>query len=118
MSNENSNIMRNKVQLIGHLGGTPEVKEFENNKVARVSIATNETYKTAKGEFRKETTWHNLVIWGKLAESAEKYFKKGSEVIIEGKIVNRTYEDKDGQKKYITEIKVDQFMMLGAKADS
>lgn len=110
--------MRNKVQLIGNLGATPEVKEVGNSKVARVSIATHESYKNAKGEYVKETTWHSLVLWGTHAEAAEKLFKKGSEIIIEGKIVNRSYDGKDGQKKYVSEIRVDQFMMLGAKAES
>lgn len=106
--------MRNKVQLIGNLGGTPDVKEFSgNNKVARVSIATNERYKNAKGEYVTETTWHNLVLWGKQAETAKQLFKKGSEIAVEGKIVNRSYETKDGSKRYISEIKVDSFLLLG-----
>ena len=108
--------MRNKVQLIGNLGNTPEVKAFgENGKVARVGIATTEKYKNAKGEYVSETTWHNLVIWGKQAENAEKLMTKGAEVLIEGKIVNRNYEDKDGIKRYISEIKVDEFIMLATK---
>lgn len=108
--------MRNKVQLIGNLGNVPEVKEFNGNgKVARVGLATSERYKNAKGEYVTETTWHNLVIWGKQAENAEKLMKKGSEVLVEGKIVNRNYEDKDGNKKYISEIRVDEFIMLGSK---
>lgn len=106
--------MRNKVQLIGNLGGTPDVKEFSgNNKVARVSIATNERYKNAKGEYVTETTWHNLVLWGKQAETAKQLFKKGSEIAVEGKIVNRSYETKDGSRRYISEIKVDSFLLLG-----
>ncbi|MCG9911316.1 MAG: single-stranded DNA-binding protein [Flavobacteriales bacterium] len=106
--------MRNKVQLIGNLGGTPDVKEFSgNNKVARVSIATNERYKNAKGDYVTETTWHNLVLWGKQAETAKQLFKKGSEIAVEGKIVNRSYETKDGSKRYISEIKVDSFLLLG-----
>lgn len=111
--------MRNKVQLIGNLGGTPEVKTFEGNsgKVARVSLATNESYRNAKGEYVKETTWHNLVLWGKQAETAERLFKKGSEIVVEGKIVNGSYEGKDGQKRYFTEIRVEQFMMLGIPAE-
>jgi len=108
--------MRNKVQLIGNLGNAPEVKAFgENGKVARVGIATTERYKNTKGEFVSETTWHNLVIWGKQAENAEKLMTKGAEVLIEGKIVNRNYEDKDGIKRYISEIKVDEFIMLATK---
>lgn len=107
--------MRNRVQLIGNLGAQPDVKSFnETGKVARVSLATNEKYKNNKGELVTETTWHNLVLWNKQAENAEKFFKKGSEVAIEGKIVNRTYEDKDGQKKYVHEIHVNEFVLLGS----
>lgn len=111
--------MRNKVQLIGNLGNAPEVKTFDGNsgKLARVSLATNERYKNNKGEYVTETTWHNLVLWGKQAETAERLFKKGSEIAVEGKIVNRSYEDKDGQKRYITEIRVEQFTMLGSPAE-
>lgn len=106
--------MRNRVSLIGNLGAAPEVKEFNGNgKVAKVGIATTERYKNAKGEYVSETTWHNLVIWGKQAENAEKLMKKGAEVAVEGKIVNRTYEDKNGVKKYVHEIYVNEFIMLG-----
>ena len=79
-------------------------------------MATNETYRNAKGEKVTETQWHNLVAWGKLAEIIEKYIGKGKEVAIEGKLVNRSYTDKDGIKKYITEIQVNELLMLGAKA--
>lgn len=110
--------MRNRVQLIGNLGSAPELKEFNGNgKMARVSIATNERYKNAKGDYVTETTWHNLVIWGKQAESAVKYFRKGAEVAIEGKIVNRSYEDKDGSKKYVSEVHVSDFVLLGSKPE-
>lgn len=106
--------MRNKVQLIGNLGNAPEVKEFNGNgKVARVGMATNERYKNAKGEYVTETTWHTLVLWGKQAENAAKILKKGSEVAVEGKIVNRSYEDKDGQKRYVHEVHVNDFLLLG-----
>lgn len=109
--------MRNRVQLIGNLGNAPEVKEFgKNGRLAKVSMATNERYKNAKGEYVTETMWHNLVIWGKLAETAEKYFTKGQEVAVEGKLVNRSYE-KDGEKKYITEIKVENFIFLGGNKE-
>ena len=110
--------MRNKVQLIGNLGSMPEVKATNANvKVARVAIATNETYKNAKGGYVKETTWHSLVIRGKQEENAERLLKKGSEVAVEGKIINRSYEGKDGQKRYVSEIRVDAFILLGHPAE-
>lgn len=109
--------LKNKVQLIGNLGGKPEIKETESGKkLAQFSVATNESYRNAKGEKITETQWHRLVAWGKLAEIAEKYLDKGKEVAIEGKLVNRSYTDKEGNKKYITEIQVNELLMLGAKA--
>jgi single-strand DNA-binding protein len=109
--------LKNKVQLIGNLGNAPEVKTTENGKkLARFSVATNESYRNASGEKVTETTWHNLVAWGKVAEIAEKYLVKGSEVAIEGKLINRIYSDKDGNKKYITEVQVNELLLLGAKA--
>ena len=109
--------LKNKVQLIGNLGSTPEVKTFESGKkVANFRIATTEIYRNAKGEKVKDTQWHNLVMWGKLAEIAEKHLTVGKEVAVEGKLVNRQYTDKDGNKKYYTEIQVSELLMLGAKA--
>ena len=109
--------LRNSVRLIGHLGAAPEVKNLEKgNKVAKLSIATNDTYTNQNGEKVKETYWHNLVAWGKTAEIAEKYLSKGSEVAIEGKLTNRSYTDKDGTKKYITEILVSEILLLDKKA--
>ncbi|MBS1919808.1 MAG: single-stranded DNA-binding protein [Bacteroidetes bacterium] len=110
--------LKNKVQLIGNLGNAPEVKTFESGKkVASFRIATTEIYRNAKGEKVKDTQWHNLVMWGKLAEIAEKYLDKGKEVAIEGKLVSRNYADKEGNKKYITEIQVNELLMLGAKSE-
>jgi single-strand DNA-binding protein len=109
------NAMKNKVQLIGNLGMTPEGKEINGKKFVRFSLATNESYKNAKGEKVTETQWHNLVAWGKTAEIIEKYLVKGSEVAIEGKLMNRNYTDKSGVKKYVTEILVNDMLMLGAK---
>ncbi len=109
--------LRNSVNLIGNLGAKPEFKQLENsNAVARMSIATTETYKNAKGERIQDTTWHQLVAWGKTAEIAEKYLDKGSELAVKGKLINRSYEDKDGVKKYITEVQVSEIVMLGGKA--
>jgi len=108
--------MRNKVQLIGNLGMNPEVKTLESGKqMVRFSLATNESYRNAKGERITETQWHNLVAWGKTADLAGQYLKKGSEVAVEGKLINRSYEGKDGVKRFITEVVVNGFLMLGSK---
>lgn len=110
------NSLRNSVRLIGNLGAAPEVKNLDNgNKVARIAMATNETYKNDKGEKVTETTWHNLVAWGKTAEIAEKYLVKGSEIAIEGKLTSRNYTNKEGEKKYVTEIIINEFLMLDKK---
>ncbi len=109
--------LKNKVQLIGNLGNAPEIKTTEGGKkLARFSMATNESYRNAKGEKITETQWHNLVAWGKVADIAEKYLVKGSEVAIEGKLMNRNYVDKAGVKKYITEVQVAEVLLLGEKA--
>ena len=87
--------IKNKVQLIGNLGNAPELKTIESGKkLARFSVATNESYVNAKGEKVKETQWHNLVAWGKLADVVEKYRNKGSEVVVESKHLTRSYNDK------------------------
>lgn len=110
------NALRNKVQLIGHLGAKVELKTLESGKVVgHVNIATNESYKNQKGERVTDTTWHRLVIWGKNAQLIEKYTDKGSEIAIEGKISNRDYSDKDGVKRYISEIVVNDFLLMGEK---
>ncbi len=108
--------LRNSVQLIGRLGKDPEVKTFGDKMRAAFSIATSDTYKNSKGEKVEDTQWHNLVVWGKLADAAGKYLKKGSEVAIEGKLVHRAYETDKGEKRYFTEINVNDFVMLGAKS--
>jgi single-strand DNA-binding protein len=111
--------LKNKVQLIGNLGNAPEIKNISTGKkMARFSMATNETYRNAKGEKVTETQWHNIVAWGKVAELAEKYLSKGSEIAIEGKLVNRNYTDKDGVKKYITEVQLNELLLLGDKNKS
>ena len=108
--------LRNNVQLIGNLGMNPEVKTLESGStVAKFSIATSDRYKNNKGEQVEETTWHNVVAWGKTAEIAEKYLKKGSQVAVDGKLTNRSYEAKDKTKRYVTEILVNEILMLGAK---
>ena len=108
--------LRNKVQLIGNLGTDPEVKELSDGKtIAKLSLATSDTYKKASGEKVTETQWHNLVAWGKTAEIVGKFLKKGSRVAIEGRLVNRSYEDKKGIKRYVTEIVISDLLMLGDK---
>ncbi len=108
--------LRNKVQLIGRLGQAPEVKHLDSGKtVANFNLATNEKYKNAKGELIENTEWHNLVAWGKTAEIMEKYVQKGSEIAIEGKLTNRSWEDKDGNKRYTTEVLVNELLLLGDK---
>jgi single-strand DNA-binding protein len=110
------NNLRNRVQLIGHLGANPEIKTLENgNKMAKLNIATNESYKNQKGETVKETQWHSVVVWGKQVKIAEQYLQKGNEICIEGKLNNRDYTDKDGVKRFITEIVCQEFVMLGSK---
>ncbi|MEY2916763.1 MAG: hypothetical protein RIS73_477 [Bacteroidota bacterium] len=108
--------LKNKVQLIGNLGNTPEVKNTENGKkLARFSMATNETYRGRTGEKITETTWHNVVAWGKVADIAEKFLTKGKEIAIEGKLINRSYTDKDGIKRYVTEIQVNELLLIGGE---
>jgi len=109
--------LKNKVQLIGHVGNKPEIRTFDDGKkLVRFSVATNESYRNAKGEKVTDTQWHSLVAFGKVADIAEKYLDKGSEVALEGKLVNRNYVDKAGIKKYITEVQVSELLLLGANA--
>jgi single-strand DNA-binding protein len=113
---KNMNTLRNSVRLVGNLGMDPDVKSFDNNKkLARLSLATSETYKNDKGEKVTETQWHNLVIWGAQAKFAEDNLKKGDEVAIEGKLTNRNYTDKDGNKRYFCEVVVNDFIKLNGR---
>lgn len=108
--------LKNKVQLIGNLGGKPEIKSTEKGKkLAQFNLATSESYRNAKGEKITETQWHRVIAWGRMAETAEKYFDKGREIAIDGKLINRSYIDKAGNKKYITEVQANEFLMLGTK---
>ena len=108
------NSLRNRVQLIGNLGNDPEIITLDSGKkLAKFSLATNDNYKDASGNKVEEVQWHNLVAWNKTAEIIEKYVTKGKEVAIEGKLTSRSYDDKDGQKRYITEIVVNELLMLG-----
>jgi single-strand DNA-binding protein len=109
------NALRNRVQLIGRLGQDPEVKTLESGKkVTNFTMATNETYKGADGNKTEETTWHNIVAWNGLAEISSKYLKKGKEVCIEGRISYRTYTDKNGVPKSVTEIVASDLVLLSA----
>ncbi|QNJ97644.1 single-stranded DNA-binding protein [Constantimarinum furrinae] len=108
--------LRNKVQLIGNLGNDPEVITLESGKkLAKFSIATNDTYKNKDGERVTDTQWHNIVCFGKTADVVENYVGKGKEVAVEGKINTRSWEDKEGNKRYTTEIVCNELLMLGSK---
>ena len=110
------NTLRNKVQLIGNLGNNPEIITLESGKkLAKFSIATNESYKNSLGEKITDTQWHNVVAWNKTAEIIEKYVTKGNEIAIEGKLTSRSYESKEGEKKYSTEVVCNELLMLGGK---
>ncbi|HEX2609267.1 MAG TPA: single-stranded DNA-binding protein [Flavisolibacter sp.] len=98
-------VSKNKVQLTGNLGKLPDIRTTESGKkLARFSMATNEFYKNAKGETVKDTQWHSIVAWGKVAEALEQDLRKGSEISVEGKLTNRRYKDKEGVMKYISEV--------------
>uniref|UniRef100_UPI0035C84B2E single-stranded DNA-binding protein n=1 Tax=Aurantibacter sp. TaxID=2807103 RepID=UPI0035C84B2E len=108
------NTLRNKVQLIGNLGNDPEIINLESGKkMAKFSIATNESYKNIKGEKIVDTQWHNIVAWGKTADIIEKYVSKGKEIAIEGKLTSRSYDTKEGNKRYITEVVCNEVLLLG-----
>tara|TARA_R110002167_G_scaffold163242_21_gene360033 strand:+ start:3540 stop:3872 length:333 start_codon:yes stop_codon:yes gene_type:complete len=108
------NAIKNKVQLIGNLGQDPEIVNLENgSKLAKFSIATSERYKNAQGEQVEDTQWHNIVAWGKTAEIVENFLAKGKQVAVEGKLIHRSYETKEGEKRYVTEIKCNELLMLG-----
>jgi single-strand DNA-binding protein len=110
------NSLKNSVRLVGNLGMDPEIKTFDaNKKMAKLSLATSESYKNQKGEKITDTQWHNLVIWGAQAQIAEDLLKKGDEIVIEGRINNSSYLDKDGNKKYTSEIVVNEFLKVSNK---
>jgi single-strand DNA-binding protein len=108
------NALKNKVQLIGNLGQDPEIVNMDNgNKLAKFSIATSESYKNAQGEKVEDVQWHNIVAWGKTAEIVENYLAKGKQVAVEGKLTHRTYETAAGERRYITEVRCNELLMLG-----
>ena len=109
----------NNVQLIGRAGMAPEIKSFDKDrKLARFSLATNEYYYDQKGERKENTQWHNLIAWGKTAEIIEKVVTKGKELAVSGKLINRSWDDKDGTKRYITEVEIYQIMAFGKAEQS
>jgi single-strand DNA-binding protein len=108
------NALRNKVQLIGHVGNEPEIKNLEGGKkLAKLTIATNEIYYNENKEKITDTQWHNVIAWGKTAEIIENFVNKGKEIGIEGKLTHRSYDDKDGVKRYYTEIVANELLLLG-----
>jgi single-strand DNA-binding protein len=105
--------LRNKVSLIGHVGNQPEIISLNTGKkIGKINLATNEVYYNDKGEKITETQWHNLVAWGKTSEIIEKYVEKGKEIAVEGKLTYRSYDDKNGEKKHITEIIISELLLL------
>ncbi|TJY37416.1 single-stranded DNA-binding protein [Pontimicrobium aquaticum] len=111
--------LKNKVQLIGNVGQEPIITILESGKkVVRLSLATNESYKNSKGERQTDTNWHNIVAWGKTADVIEKYVVKGKEIAVEGKLVSRSYENKEGAKRYVTEVVVIEILLLGPNKDN
>ncbi len=109
--------LRNKVTLIGRTGKAVEITNFENGQKASVTLATTDYYKNAQGEKKEDTQWHNLVAFGHTADILN-YAKKGQEIAVEGKIINRSYDDKDGNKKYISEIRVEEILLLSGKSEN
>lgn len=110
------NAIRNKVQLIGNLGMDPEIKVLKSgSKLAKFSLATHETYQNQEGEKVEETQWHHVIAWGKLAEIAEKVLSKGIQVVIDGKLQNSSYDDKEGIKRYKTEIVANELLVVQAR---
>ena len=113
------NTLVNRVQLIGQPGSDPEVKSLDGGKkMARFNLATNETYKNDKGEKVTDTQWHNIVLWDIKAELAEKYIRKGERLGIEGRLVSRNYQDKEGNTKYITEVIANEILFLHPKQNA
>jgi single-strand DNA-binding protein len=105
--------MKNSVQLIGHVGQEPEIKTLEaGRKLANINIATNDVYYKENGDKVEKTEWHKVTAWGKTAEIIEKYVTKGKEVAVEGKLTHRSYDDKEGNKRYITEVVINEILLL------
>ena len=108
------NAMKNKVQLIGHVGQEPEIKTFDGGKkVANITLATNDKYTNANGEKVEDTQWHKVKAWGKLVDIIEKYVTKGKEICVEGKLTYSDYLDKEGNKRYVTEVVISDILLFG-----
>ena len=108
--------LRNSVQLIGRLGQDPEVRTLTNGKkLTTFSLATSDYYKNAKGERVQDTQWHNIVAWGKVGEIAAEHLNKGEEIAMVGKLTHRSYENNEGEKRYVTEINLNELLMIGGK---
>jgi single-strand DNA-binding protein len=106
--------MKNSVQLIGHVGQEPEIKNLEGGKkLANISIATNEVYYRENGDKVEQTQWHRVTAWGKTADIIERFVTKGKEIAIEGKLTHRSYDDKDGNKRYVTEVVANEILLIG-----
>ena len=111
------NNLRNRVQLIGHVGNDPEIKTLEGGrKLANITLATNDHYKNAQGEKVEQTEWHRLTAWGATADLIEKYVTKGKEIAIDGKLTHRSYDDKNGEKRFITEVTINELVLLGKQS--
>jgi single-strand DNA-binding protein len=112
------NALKNKVNLIGRLGVQPEIVNMESGrKLARFTLATNENYKNKNGEWQSITQWHTINAWGKLAELVQKLLTKGQEIVVEGKLVNLSYENKNGEKRFSTVVEASEFLVLTPKTE-
>lgn len=112
------NALKNKVNLIGRLGVQPEIVNLESGrKLARFTLATNENYKNKNGEWQSITQWHTINAWGKLAELVQKLLTKGQEIVVEGKLVNLSYENKNGEKRFSTVVEASEFLVLTPKTE-
>lgn len=112
------NALKNKVNLIGRLGVQPEIVNMESGrKLARFTLATNENYKNKNGEWQSITQWHTVNAWGKLAELVQKLLTKGQEIVVEGKLVNLSYENKNGEKRFSTVVEASEFLVLTPKTE-
>ena len=110
------NGLRNKVSLIGRLGAQPEVVTFDSGKkLARFALATNESYKDKSGEWKENTQWHNITVWGRMADRAAQILIKGQEIVLEGRLVNNSYETKEGEKRYSTVVEASDFLIITPK---
>lgn len=108
--------MKNKVQLVGHVGQDPELKQVgSGQQLLRISVATNERFRTAEGEWKEDTQWHPVTVWGKQAERLARTIRKGSGLVIEGRLVHRSYETKEGEKRYSTEVVLSDYHLLASK---